>query len=169
MGSINVTYKRRADWGAKPPKQALTPFTSSRVKGILVHHTVGPKPSDHSNCDNEIRRLQSAAFNEGYRDIEYNFLICGHGVVFEGRGWNKSGANHPTNPDYNEEYVAICYLGTDPKPTMNNLEALFWLRERLFVKYGKDANNLWPHSKVRATACPGTPMRSWLKAATYIS
>lgn len=43
-----------------------------------------------------------------YHVICFRFLVGGDGNVYEGRGWNKTGAH---SPGYNDISIGICLIG----------------------------------------------------------
>jgi hypothetical protein len=48
--------------------------------------------------------------SRGWNDIAYNWLVCKHGYVFEGRGF---GVRSAATGDDNSHTYAICFLGDD--------------------------------------------------------
>ena len=155
----------RAQWGAKPPTQPLSPMT--QPDGWVVHYVGGPCPQDPTLDESQalVRRLQDGAFNgdngETYIDIPYNFLVDLNGRIFEGRGFEfKSGANGSSN--YNGHAWAVCVLmGVgDGNPTDKNhltqaaKDALSWLT-REGAQRSAAVSYVKGHRDVYATHCPG--------------
>lgn len=163
------TYRSRSEWGAKPPKAPLADFDPAEVRGISIHHTAAPAPADHALCDNEMRRLQAFFFNhpkESYSDIAYNFVVCPHGVTFEGRGYtNRSGANGSS--EANKAWVAVCIMGTNPDPVRATADAVRARRFGVLKRYGLRARNVRAHSDLKATACPGDRWRGWIERGNW--
>src|SRR5690348_2101767 len=78
----------REQWGARTP--VSTTYLASTL-GVKVHYT-GEYESpellaDHAGCAGRVRAIQDHHMDgNGWDDIAYNHLVCGHGHVFEGRG-----------------------------------------------------------------------------------
>jgi peptidoglycan hydrolase-like protein with peptidoglycan-binding domain len=79
--------------------------------GIAVHYTgsIWPLPILHGNCADYVRGIQEEHLAGEYSDIAYNYLVCRHGYIYIGRGYQyQSGAN---GTDFgNTTYYAICGL-----------------------------------------------------------
>lgn len=168
MDEVDMTIVRRAEWGAKPSRYALTRITSTR--GVKVHYEGAATPdlSDHSSCVSHMRALQAshlANTSENYSDIAYNYVVCPHGYAFEGRGAGyKTGANG--NGTLNANHYAVCGMvgtagQTHPTDAMKNgiLEAIRELRER-----GGAGSEIKGHKDGYATSCPGPDLYAWVQA-----
>jgi len=67
---------------------------SSPVPHVAIHHTTGLRCTDRSSCVLQVQHWQKYHMDEKrWADIGYNFLVGGNGYVFEGRGWNHTGAH----------------------------------------------------------------------------
>lgn len=96
-----------------------------------------------------------------WADIAYNFVVCPHGYVFEGRGWGNRSAANGTNAA-NGSYLAVCYLGGEGDPFTEQAKTGFrWCRSEWERLRGRKAD-IKPHSSFVATACPGNTIRSWI-------
>jgi hypothetical protein len=64
--------------------------------------------ADHQYCDAEVRSIQKFHFAKGYIDIAYNWLVCLHGTLFEGRPalQFRSAAQRDGNP----LRVSVCFM-----------------------------------------------------------
>lgn len=159
----------RATWGAASPHGAPVPFVWANVKGLAVHYTdTAYDFSSHNNCAANVRFLQQNAFSRGYRDIEYNYLVCSHGYVFEGRTFNDmSGANGVTIGNYaNLQYGAVSFMSDgsrDPGPVA---DCFVWVRDQLLT-HQPAATEVWPHQHFVATACPNTKVLAWLATSPF--
>lgn len=98
----------RAQWGAAAPQGNLTPWPDHQPSGHTLHWEGAGGNSDHGQCAGEVRSIQRYHFSTGYSDIAYNWIVCVHGVIFEGRpvGHAQSAAQRSGNP----LRVAICYM-----------------------------------------------------------
>lgn len=105
-----MQFVTRAQWGAPPTTPAADMPTA---KGVKVHWIGGPYTTpDHAQCAAEVRAIRSEHLSDpkqGWVDIAYNLLICGHGFVFEGRGIRReSGANG--DQPLNLAHYAVCAI-----------------------------------------------------------
>jgi hypothetical protein len=161
----------RAQWGAKPPRYPLVVISST--KGVKIHYEGTPVPAemDHSKCDDQVRAIQAAHLanaKEDYSDIAYNYVVCRHGSVYEGRGLHhKTGANG--DQPLNIAHYAVCaLLGSEglthpPDAMLSGLvDAVEYLRE-----HGGAGDELRGHRDGYATDCPGDPLYAWVKAGGH--
>lgn len=160
----NKEIHNRASWGAKSPKE--TPLHTpawTEVTPTFVHHSVTDAPKTAASAaalrkleQEHMRLLQTIAFDRGFNDISYSYVIFPSGEVYEGRGKQIVGAH---TIGHNNE-VGIVFAGNYDTDTFTAAEksALVWLRTELGVVKGP----LHPHCSVYATECPGTHVRAAL-------
>ncbi|MFJ5776873.1 N-acetylmuramoyl-L-alanine amidase [Streptomyces sp. NPDC093094] len=170
-----VAIISRASWGAKPPKKTDPLPFAPWLGGIVVHHEGAGHVAveSHSDCAALVRKIQSDSmyYNivEGiavqiklkepeYDDIPYNFLVCKHGSVYEGRGYRRrSAANGTDVPGANSNYYAVMGLiGSDDPVTPAMATAFRDLCGHL--QNERDAGpSILGHRDVRTsqTHCPG--------------
>ncbi|MAW59651.1 MAG: hypothetical protein CMJ94_02310 [Planctomycetes bacterium] len=165
----------RRDWGAQrllanhDPMEA--PFR------ITVHHTA--EPADTHALDSgkrEMRDLQRMhQQGNGWADLGYHFLIDQAGRVYEGRPLSAQGA-HAGNSELNRGNIGICLIGNfvaQPErgsdyalaqaPTGAQLDKLDNLVAALQSKYGISDSQIWAHSHLKETACPGPALLEWVR------
>lgn len=161
----------RAGWGARPPRSVSRNVDS---KGFAIHYSGADadEQSNHANCAGRVKNIQNFHMDgRKWTDIAYSFLICKHGVVFEGRGYGIRTAANGTNAG-NQSDLAICFLGDDTKDRDDITDAgrqglrEFIVRSR---ELGKVGNGLRGHRDWKATACPGDELYGWLKAGMPLS
>jgi len=140
------------------------------VDTIVYHYTGSDsdEQADHKNCARRVRGIQQ--FHQGTRgwnDIAYNYLVCKHGYIFEGRGLeNKSAA---TGAD-NSHTLAVCFLGDDTANrddvTSKGREALVeitrWIRERRPA-----ATMRRGHRDFMPTSCPGDQLYKYIRSDVF--
>lgn len=153
-----VTFVPRSElgWPASAAPEQLT------TKGVKVHYEGTPVHlNSHGECIQEVKDIRESHLankEENYSDIAYNFLVCKHGYVFEGRGKRKrTGANG--NQDLNRAHYAICGLlgdSGDTNPTPEMVEGIKWAIAYL-RGYGA-GREIRGHRDGYATACPGGPL-----------
>lgn len=153
-GSQGVSCSARTDWPAQ--------------QGLVVHHSASVQHKDHADCPAAVRAIERTHLGhpaENYCAIAYNWLVCAHGVIFEGRGWEyRSGANGSGSS--NQKYVSACVLGNSPQPELPIATALRAIRKELLARQAM-ASRVIPHSAIKATACPGDPLRKWIRDRKY--
>jgi N-acetylmuramoyl-L-alanine amidase len=149
MNIKTVWYK---DWSIQRQPALATLQLPTRF--IVVHHSDTPQPKTEAEARALVRRIQQFHVKQrGWKDIGYNWLIGPDGVIWEGRGWNQTGAHAP---DYNHRSHGICFLGTNPHLSPDAIETFRWL-VWAGQHYGKVARDveIIGHRQVRKTACPG--------------
>src|SRR4051812_43725534 len=126
---MTFTIQPRSAWGQyvpfnsdlyqvanDPPRPSLN-LNWSPVMGVFIHHR-GPGSADlpdEAACRKDIADvfLGHARGPEYFGDIAYNWMICPHGNVYTGRGYERGEANYgrgPTIEGYgrNEAFYSIC-------------------------------------------------------------
>lgn len=158
----------RAQWGARKPR-AVTLLPFSAIDGLAVHYTAAEadRVDDPNDCPARVRGIQRYHMDtNGWADIAYSWLVCRHGTIYEGRGWNVRTAANGTNAG-NDHYLAVCFLGGDrdgrDDVTDPGRQAIAWLWAEIRRRY-QTATRIRPHSYFKATACPGAELRRWLTA-----
>ncbi|MFD7867155.1 N-acetylmuramoyl-L-alanine amidase [Streptomyces sp. NPDC059783] len=160
-----VTIVSREEWGAKPRKKPETDSFSPWLGGTIIHH-LGPgkqAQSHHDDCYAHMRDIQNEHMyppfwsnDDVYDDIAYSYLVCNHGIAFEGRGSRvRSAANGTETPGANQNYFAICgMMGLEDDvhgemiSTIRDMVA--WLRAN-----GQAGYQVLGHKDVFNTECPG--------------
>ncbi|WP_419999585.1 peptidoglycan recognition protein [Streptomyces boninensis] len=78
--------KTRKQWGANESWRGDPPEYGSRVKAVLVHHTVDSNSYSCSDAPSIIRAIyRYHVKTNGWNDIGYNFLVDRCGRIYEGR------------------------------------------------------------------------------------
>lgn len=143
----------REQWGAAAPRYAGNKI-SAKPLGVVIHWE-GPKLGTftHDKCAGKIKGIQ--AYHQrikGWADIAYNFVVCPHGEVFEGRGLLVgSGANGTTAA--NLDYYAVCALvGAGD---LVGAQLLTGLKEAIALCRQRAGNKILGHRDTFNTSCPG--------------
>lgn len=148
-----------------PPSAA--PIQST-TRGVKIHYLgTSFKASSHSDCTVHVKQVRAshlANTAENYSDIAYNFLVCKHGYVYEGRGYGKrTGANG--NQDLNRAHYAVCALlgsSGDTEPTDEMAQAI---REVVYgLREHGAGNEIKGHRDGYATSCPGDALYALVKS-----
>lgn len=158
----------REEWGARD-RRSSTPLTGKAVLGMGVHYSgaLAERKDDHSGCDEIVRSIQNFHMDgQRWADIAYNWLVCCHGYVFEGRGWDVRSAANGTN-DANDHYFGVCFLGGDKADrddvTKLGRDAIRSVAQECDNRYVFGNLNKG-HRDFKATACPGNELYEWVKA-----
>lgn len=168
---MSIKLVTRSQWGARPSNGSLTYIASTR--GVKVHYegTYVPKSlanaDQHSLCDNRMRDIQASHLNhptENYTDIAYNYVVCPHGYVYEGRGYHKKTGANGSQYLNQQDYAVCAMLGASGLvyPTDAQLSGIVDAIHLLQDK-GDAGNWVGGHRDGHPTACPGQPLYDWVK------
>lgn len=156
----------RAQWGARARRY----INRANMDGPVVIHWNGPTVTvngarswDHSKCASLIRGIQNYHMDaKGWSDIAYNFMVCPHGYVFEGRGYDVVNGANGTNESNHNSHAVMCLAGRDnsfgdkEKVAVNDI--ISSIQERTSTK------RVFGHRDVHSTECPGDRRYGWIKA-----
>ena len=160
-------FVSREQWGATPRGATATTHPIGQTLGVTFHWG-GPTMGafDHSECAGKVRGIQRFhKETRGWADIAYNFLVCPHGYVFEGRGVGvKSAANGDTQS--NDDWYAVCYLGGVNDGFTDEGKAGFTFAVQLLRRNGAGPK-VNGHRDHKATTCPGPLVYAWLQTADF--
>ncbi len=160
----------RAQWGAHPSRYDLVYIAST--KGVKVHYEGTPVPTSlvdhHDQCDDRMRAIQAshlANTKEDYSDIAYNFVVCPHGYVYEGRGLHKKTAANGNQP-LNIAHYAVCGMVGSEGYTHPTDAQLDGIRDAIdYLQHdGGAGQEIKGHRDGYATECPGAPLYTWVVA-----
>jgi hypothetical protein len=162
----------RASWGADPPQCSAGYCTTTHV---AMHHTASASEygsTSWSECANNVQAIQAYhMYTRGWCDIGYNYLICPHGDIFEGRGGGDDvvGAHDSANCGS----MGVAFMGYFHSPHHQSLtqamqnafvDLAAWkcdqqnidpLGSAWYAGYGANMNTIYGHRDVSSTACPG--------------
>lgn len=152
----------RAQWGARPPKQPGTPWTTGKPAGWTIHwEGADGAGAAHGQCAANVRSIQRFHQNGAYSDIAYNWMVCRHGWIFEGRGWAVQGAAQNGG---NKERLSVCFLGGANTPF--TAEAKAALRFLIFeiAPAGTRGKAIGHRDEPTCrTTCPGDEISLWIR------
>jgi hypothetical protein len=157
------TIVSRAEAGLRPPKNTPTKLTDP--DGSTAHYE-GPKMGTfpHSSCATKVRGIQAFHMDSrGWNDIAYTTIVCPHGVIFMGRGWGVRTAANGTN-DGNARHYAHCVLIGVGDEFTGSAQFALKVAFRISREQGKAGTERKVHSDWKATACPGDPIRDFVRA-----
>jgi peptidoglycan hydrolase-like protein with peptidoglycan-binding domain len=170
---MSITIEPRATWAqyveeAKRAHAAAPPEVSSNpwdpVGGVFIHHRgqFGDDYKTEADCQRDIADVYDEhTDNDDFNwDIAYNFLICPHGKIYQGRGYERGEANHAgyiDNIGRNAGFYSLCGLvssnQTATEPMLRSFRSLILhLRDEAPRPAG---NRIVPHLFDYDTECPG--------------
>lgn len=160
-------YVPRSRWGARKPKSSSRLNASKPCTGHWNGPTVtvnGLTTWSHDRCAGIVRGIQNFHMDgRGWQDIAYNFVVCPHGYVFEGRGLNTRSAANGTNAGNSSSY-AIQWLAGPNNPFTSGEKSGFREARDFCVKHGSSPTGAMGHRDWKATDCPGNERYGWLKS-----
>lgn len=139
------------------------------VRRITVHHE-GNTFSGSSEQNAIARRLANIREGhihrrpEAFADIGYHYVIDPAGRIWEGRPLKWQGAHVEAQ---NENNLGIMVMGNfdQQKPTAAQYRSLESFVIQQMRRYGVPVQRLYTHKELKATACPGRNLQSWMLAA----
>lgn len=162
----DVRIVSRSEWDAQSATDSPRRLKVQPATHAIISHTATQSCYIKAKCEHNVRGIQTFHIEaKGWIDIGYNFLVGGDGNVYEGRGWDYSGA-HTHN--YNNRSIGIAFVGDFiyKTPTLEQIDATLKLLE-LGVRKGKLAKDykLIGQRQVVHTQSPGDKLynviRQW--------
>lgn len=146
---------------------SAAPLKTKKTKGVKIHYegTKVPKMA-HSQCASHwtsIRKSHLANTKENYSDVAYNFAVCQHGALLEGRGTGRrTGANGNATLNENDDSIVVL-VGTEYKAV--SPEVVAGLKEGISrLRASGTGKSIKGHRDGFATACPGEPLYALVKS-----
>lgn len=154
---MDYVSRRELGW----PSSAA-PDQTDPVLGVKIHYEGTPVPEvEHSKCAGRwtaIRNSHLANKKENYSDVAYNWAVCNHGVIFEGRGLGKRTGANGSQP-LNRAHYAVLWMGGTKGVVTPSDAAVASLKE--VIQYLRDhgtGKEIKGHKDGYATDCPGDPL-----------
>lgn len=162
-----MTIVSRKDWGARPRKSENRGNLNKKSTG----HWNGPPVKiggkltwDHGKCASLVRGIQNFHMDgRGWTDIAYNFVICPHGTIFEGRGLNRINGANGTNTG-NRTSHAIMWLSGQTNPFTQAEKRSFRECVRYVFDMTDAPDEAIGHRDHKSTECPGNERYGWIHA-----
>lgn len=164
-----VTSEKFAGHAARPP-QPENGNAWDPAGGVFIHYRGNKWPiidgpyENEEDCRKDIANVYENHWgSDDYEgDIAYNFAVCPHGEIYQGRGYMRGSANGGSAPNidgYGRNAGFYSILGllrgdeTATEPMLRSMRALIQhLREEAPKTAG---NRIFPHQYGYDTACPG--------------
>lgn len=157
----------RAEWGARSPRYVNRSPMASTPTGHYNGPTVrvgGSTSFGHERCAQLVRGTQNFHMDSrGWSDIAYNFVICPHGYIFEGRGLRVINGANGTNAGNRTSHAVMWLAGEENPFTAEEKRA--YVDAIAYIDYNTDAPfGSIGHRDHKATACPGQERYDWIRA-----
>lgn len=176
---VEEAYHQLINEVGAPPKPSTREWTPWRG-GFFIHYRGGGSSGldNETDCAEDVADAWSDMYDKADGDCGYNFFVCPHGTIYQGRGLERGEANggdapasgnvpkgHVWVPVYgaigrNAAFYSICaLLRSNDQPTSAMLSSIRNLIQYLRTDVSADKKggpNIFPHSKGYATDCPGS-------------
>lgn len=158
----------RKEWDARSPRHR----NKRGMNAVSTYHWNGPtltirgkKTWGHEYCASMVRATQNFHMDQrGWSDIAYNFVICQHGYVFEGRGINYiNGANGTNNGNRTSHAIMSLSGPGNPFPVAEKVAFRECLSHIANHTSAPD-NRAIGHRDHKSTECPGDARFNWVHA-----
>ena len=119
-----MTWYSREEWGANPAEPGGFHIVGPLAEFYIHHWNSGIAPENTvAGAIARVCRTQGDHIGNGWGDVGYSWLVDDLGNVYEGRGWNRTGAH---TYGFNSKGYAACWLGdsTNDVPTPAALGAI---------------------------------------------
>lgn len=143
----------RAQAGLRPTQGAMNSI-AAKPDGVAIHYE-GPRMGNfaHSQCRGKVLGIQRFhQVTRGWADIAYNYVVCPHGYVYEGRGLNHGSAANGTTAANRTLYAVCALMGEGDVVTAAMMAGL---KEAVELCRTRAGNKVVGHRDLFATACPG--------------
>jgi Putative peptidoglycan binding domain len=156
-----VKLEKRSSFGWPATAAGSAPCKN----GLVVHYdgsNLGLAGKPHTSCQAYWKATRKFHMGpaRGWLDIGYSFGVCPHGIVMEGRGWQRQQAAQPGG---NATWTSCTFMSGDAeKPTAVQIEAFRELRSWLRGKGLAAAISY--HSRFISTSCPGKILRGMVSS-----
>jgi N-acetylmuramoyl-L-alanine amidase len=121
---------------------------------IVLHHTTGVFTG--RGTVQAIQRFHMGP-DRKWADIGYNFLVAPSGEVYEGRGWDYTGAHAR---GHNSTSIGIAYIG-DGRQSVPDAAKVSILRLSVEADRRFGVLRRVGHRDVGSTVCPGDVLHAW--------
>ena len=150
----------RAEWGWDG--WAGTPATvpTSKRTEFFVHYE-GP-PTGGKTGPSVPRAIHAYHKSVGWSGIGYTWVVTQDGAIYEGRGWDLSGAHCPGHNT--SGWSVQIHIGGDETPSPEALTSARWLYDQAVARAGRRLTMLGHVEGGASTSCPGKKLLAWVHA-----
>ncbi|MHC0432164.1 peptidoglycan recognition protein family protein [Streptomyces sp. O3] len=150
--------------------------------GVFIHY-IGSRLPFITNSETDCRKKIASMFPDHYKetgDIDYNFLVCPHGYVYEGRGYQRGEANGGEEIDVDGRSVGrntgfysiqgmLTIYGEPTTAMLKSMRSLIAHLRYELPNHRKAGPKIFPHSANGfPTECPGDALRKYARNGSDI-
>ena len=112
-----MAFQSRGAWTRRPNRAVKVRF---KQKHLTWHYpgfgtdSVKTAGWAHSRCLSQIDTWEKQHQARGSKNIEYNYFVCPHGYVIEGRGDRQNGANGTSHSNRRGQSVQVLIGDNEP-------------------------------------------------------
>jgi peptidoglycan hydrolase-like protein with peptidoglycan-binding domain len=187
MGLLTLKKEGRdnqwfVDYYSKPPRESNRAWEPWKG-GVFIHY-MGSRfsfsPDSETDCRKKIAGMFPSDWEEA-GDIMYNFLVCPHGKIYEGRGYERGEANGGAFIDVDRTrslgrntafYSIQGMLAKSDRPTsamLASMRNLVWHLRHEVADHQTAGGLIYPHSAGGwPTECPGEYLTPLAKQGAYL-
>jgi hypothetical protein len=158
--AVDVVLRR--GWAAQLATNRYE-LPAQQIDELVIHYSSmdSERRTSHAECAGVVRSIQRYhQVTKGWADIAYNWLVCQHGGVYEGRGW---GVMSAATYGHNSHTQAVCFLGGDKAGrddvTAGGRAALAHVIREFQKRY---PGEIVGHRDRVNTSCPGDELYAWI-------
>ncbi len=150
----------RAEWGFTGWATTPSRVATSQRTGFFVHYEGGTSTRGATG-PGVPRAIHAYHRSLGWAGIGYSWVVTQDGAIYEGRGWDYSGAHCP---GHNTSAWAVqVHIGGDDQPSDAALTSARWLYDQGCARAGRTLTK-YGHRDGISTSCPGDRLYAWVKA-----
>ena len=152
-----MAFQSRGAWTSRPNRAVKVRF---KQKHLTWHYpgfgtdSVKTAGWAHSRCLSQIDTWEKQHQARGSKNIEYNYFVCPHGYVIEGRGDRQNGANGTSHSNRRGQSVQVL-IGDNEPLTAGHRQGM---REAVALIEGRRkgaTGTQYGHRHWVGTRCPG--------------
>lgn len=160
---MEYVSRKQLGWPA-----SAAPSQTDKVLGVKVHYEGAKVPEvAHSECAGRWSAIRRSHLNhptENYADVAYNWAVCNHGVIFEGRGLGKRTGANGTRA-LNRTHYAILWMGGTSGVVTPSAKAVAAIKEVVrYLRANGTGDEIKGHRDGHPTACPGDALYALVKS-----
>ena len=150
----------RAEWGFTGWATTPSRVATSQRTGFFVHYEGGTSTRGATG-PGVPRAIHAYHRSLGWAGIGYSWVVTQDGAIYEGRGWDYSGAHCPGHNT--SAWSVQVHIGGDDRPSNAALASARWLYDQACARAGRSLAKRG-HRDGISTLCPGEHLYAWVKA-----
>lgn len=160
-----TTLVTRVESELRPPRKRVEAKLNKPSTGHWNGPTLtvsGEKTWEHEKCFALVRGTQNFHMDgRGWSDIAYNFIVCPHSVIFEGRGLDVVNAGNGTKDGNRTSHAVMCLAGKE-NAFLDPEKSGFRDAVRYISENSSAPDEAIGHRDHKQTECPGDERYNWI-------